>query len=51
PEDDANLWRTVSFVEPILHPAWKRTLNDANVGCLSPFFRHKNLFNKCLDYR
>ncbi|KAG1864676.1 P-loop containing nucleoside triphosphate hydrolase protein [Suillus subalutaceus] len=53
PEDDANLWSwcTVSFVEPILDLAWKRTLNDADVWCLSPFFRHKNLFNKCLDYR
>ncbi|KAG2044379.1 P-loop containing nucleoside triphosphate hydrolase protein [Suillus americanus] len=53
PEDDANLWSwcTVSFVEPILDLAWKRTLNDADIWCLSPFFRHKNLFNKCLDYR
>ncbi|KAG1845953.1 pleiotropic drug resistance ABC transporter [Suillus tomentosus] len=53
PEDDANLWSwcTVSFVEPILDLAWKRTLNDADVWSLSPFFRHKNLFNKCLRYR
>ncbi|KAG1853399.1 hypothetical protein F4604DRAFT_2044485, partial [Suillus subluteus] len=53
PEDNANLWSwcTVSFVEPILDLAWKRTLNKADVWCLSPFFRHKNLFNKCLDYR
>ncbi|KAG2126804.1 hypothetical protein DEU56DRAFT_742776, partial [Suillus clintonianus] len=53
PEDNANLWSwcTLSFVEPILDLAWKRTLNKADVWCLSPFFRHKNLFNKCLDYR
>ncbi|KAG1754951.1 P-loop containing nucleoside triphosphate hydrolase protein [Suillus paluster] len=41
PEDDANLWSW----------QWKRTLNDDDVWCLSPFFRHKNLFKKCLDYR
>ncbi|KIJ66220.1 hypothetical protein HYDPIDRAFT_26589 [Hydnomerulius pinastri MD-312] len=52
PEDDANLWSwcTVSFVEPLLDLAWKRTLNETDVWSLSPFFQHKNLFTKYLKY-
>lgn len=53
PEDDVTLWSwfTFSFVEPILDLAKTRTLNDTDVWTLSPFFRHKILFNKCLEYR
>ncbi|EEB87794.1 hypothetical protein MPER_14713, partial [Moniliophthora perniciosa FA553] len=53
PEDGVNLWSwsTFSFVEPIFAIATKRTLNDSDVWRLSPFFGHKNLFNKCLEYR
>ncbi|KAF9469518.1 pleiotropic drug resistance ABC transporter [Collybia nuda] len=53
PEDDATLWSwfTFSFVEPIFHISKRRTLNDTDVWSLSPFFRHDNIFNKCLEYR
>ncbi|KAJ7786610.1 pleiotropic drug resistance ABC transporter [Mycena metata] len=53
PEDDVTLWQwaTFSFVEPIFHLANKGTLNDSDVWSLSPYFKHKNLFDKCLKYR
>ncbi|KAF8808123.1 pleiotropic drug resistance ABC transporter [Phlegmacium glaucopus] len=53
PEDDVTLWSwsTFTFVQPILDLAMRKTLNDTDVWSLSPFFRHKNLFNKCLEYR
>ena len=53
PEDDVNLWSwcTFSFLQPILDLAMKKTLDDTDVWGLSPFFRHKNIFNKCLEYR
>ncbi|TFK19978.1 pleiotropic drug resistance ABC transporter [Coprinopsis marcescibilis] len=53
PEDDVNLWSwsSFSFVEPIMHVASKRTLQDSDVWDLSPFFLHKNIFTKCLEYR
>ncbi|KAI3621779.1 abc transporter [Moniliophthora roreri] len=53
PEDGVNLWSwsTFSFVEPIFAVATQHTLNDSDVWRLSPFFGHKNLFNKCLEYR
>ncbi|KAJ6621075.1 pleiotropic drug resistance ABC transporter [Mycena sp. CBHHK59/15] len=53
PEDNVTLWEwtTFSFVEPIFHLATKGTLNDSDVWTLSPYFKHKNLFNKCLEYR
>jgi hypothetical protein len=53
PEDDVTLWSwfTFSFVEPIFHLAKTRTLNETDVWTLSPFFRHKIIFNKCLEYR
>ena len=53
PEDDVNLWSwcTFTFVQPILDLAMKKTLNDTDVWGLSPFFRHKNIFNKYLEYR
>ncbi|KAK7465464.1 hypothetical protein VKT23_005441 [Stygiomarasmius scandens] len=53
PEDGVNLWQwlTFSFIEPILDVAQKRTLNDEDVWKLPPFFAHKNIFKKCLDYR
>ncbi|KAJ6483901.1 P-loop containing nucleoside triphosphate hydrolase protein [Mycena vulgaris] len=44
-------WATFSFVEPIFHLANKGTLNDSDVWALSPYFKHKNLFKKCLKYR
>lgn len=53
PEDDVTLWEwcTFSFVEPILNLATIHTLNGKDIWTLSPFFRHKNLFKKCLEYR
>ncbi|KAF5385025.1 hypothetical protein D9615_001230 [Tricholomella constricta] len=53
PEDDVTLWSwcTFSFVQPIFDLAMARTLNDTDVWILSPFFQHKNIFNKCLEYR
>ncbi|KAF7307138.1 P-loop containing nucleoside triphosphate hydrolase protein [Mycena indigotica] len=53
PEDNVTLWQwaTFSFVEPIFHQANKATLNDTDVWSLSPYFKHKNLFNKYLKYR
>ncbi|PPQ66378.1 hypothetical protein CVT26_011097, partial [Gymnopilus dilepis] len=53
PEDNVNLWTWsgFTFVQPILDLAMKRTLNDIDVWSLSPFFRHKNLFHKNLEYR
>lgn len=53
PEDAVNLWQwcTFSFVEPIYGVAMKRRLEHADVWSLSPFFKHKNLFKKYLDYQ
>lgn len=53
PEDSVNLWSwsTFSFVEPLFDVAGKRTLHDTDVWNLSPYFTHKNLFNKYLKYR
>ncbi|KAJ7070796.1 P-loop containing nucleoside triphosphate hydrolase protein [Mycena amicta] len=53
PEDNVTMWQwaTFSFVEPIFHLANKTTLNDSDVWSLSPYFKHKNLFNKFLKYR
>ena len=52
PEDSVNLWSwcTFSFVEPIFGVANQRTLDEPDVWALSPFFTHKNLFNKYLEY-
>ncbi|KAK0233579.1 P-loop containing nucleoside triphosphate hydrolase protein [Armillaria fumosa] len=52
PEDDVTLWSwfTFSFVEPLFSLANARTLNESDVWSLSPYFRHKNLFNKYLEY-
>ncbi|KAJ7103247.1 P-loop containing nucleoside triphosphate hydrolase protein [Mycena belliarum] len=53
PEDNVTMWEwaTFTFVEPIFHLADKGTLNDNDVWALSPYFKHRNLFNKCLEYR
>lgn len=53
PEDNVNLWSwsTFTFVEPIIRLASTRTLNESDVWSLSPFFSHKNIFTKCLEYR
>ncbi|TFK77428.1 P-loop containing nucleoside triphosphate hydrolase protein [Pluteus cervinus] len=53
PEDDVTFWSwcTFDFVEPLLHVATRRTINEDDVWSLSPFFRHENLFKKCLRYR
>ncbi|PCH42091.1 pleiotropic drug resistance ABC transporter [Wolfiporia cocos MD-104 SS10] len=53
PEDNATLWSwsTFSFIEPIFGVASKGTLNETDVWNLSPYFTHKNLFNKYLKYR
>ncbi|KAI0789892.1 P-loop containing nucleoside triphosphate hydrolase protein [Abortiporus biennis] len=52
PEDNVNLWSwsTFSFVEPIFGIAKQRTLNESDVWSLSPYFTHKNLFNKYIEY-
>lgn len=53
PEDNVTLWSwsTFSFTQPILNLAMKRTLNEADVWSLSPFFKHKNIFEKFLEYK
>ncbi|KAJ7492339.1 P-loop containing nucleoside triphosphate hydrolase protein [Mycena latifolia] len=53
PEDNVTMWEwaTFSFVEPIFHVANKGTLNESDIWSLSPYFKHTNLFNKCLEYR
>ncbi|TFL03667.1 P-loop containing nucleoside triphosphate hydrolase protein [Pterulicium gracile] len=53
PEDDVTLWEwcTFQFVEPIFKLASKRTLHDTDVWLLSPYLRHRNLFQKYLKYR
>ncbi|KAG5732825.1 ATP-dependent bile acid permease, partial [Termitomyces sp. T112] len=53
PEDDTTFWSwcNFSFVEPIFDLAMKRTLNESDVWTLSPYFQHKNIFSKCLEYR
>ncbi|KAF8078960.1 ATP-binding cassette transporter [Lyophyllum atratum] len=53
PEDDVTLWSwcTFSFIQPIFDLAMTRTLNDTDIWILSPYFQHKNIFNKCLEYR
>ncbi|KIY50417.1 hypothetical protein FISHEDRAFT_64655 [Fistulina hepatica ATCC 64428] len=52
PEDDVTLWQwfTVSFVEPLYTISNARTLDEADVWHLSPYFLHKNLFNRYLEY-
>ncbi|EMD33950.1 hypothetical protein CERSUDRAFT_117480 [Gelatoporia subvermispora B] len=52
PEDSVNLWTwsTFSFVEPIFPVAMSKTLNEEDVWSLSPYFKHKNLFQKYLKY-
>jgi len=53
PEDNVNLWEwnTFTFVEPIIRLASKRRLGELDVWSLSPFFSHKNIFTKCLEWR
>ena len=53
PEDDVTLWSwcTFSFIEPLFALANSRTLHDEDVWTLSPYFRHKVLFEKYLDYK
>ncbi|TDL28100.1 P-loop containing nucleoside triphosphate hydrolase protein [Rickenella mellea] len=52
PEDAATLWQwcTFTFVEPIFALAASHRLNGEDVWALSPFFKHRNLFNKYLQY-
>ena len=52
PEDSVNMWSwmTFSFVEPIFTVSNHRTLNEPDVWSLSPFFLHRNLFLKYLEY-
>ena len=52
PEDSANLWSwmTFSFVVPLFRVANSRTVNDEDVWTLSPYFMHKNIFTKYLQY-
>ncbi|KAI5120846.1 hypothetical protein M0805_007033 [Coniferiporia weirii] len=53
PEDSVTLWQwcTFSFVEPLFRVALARRLEESDVWSLSPFFKHKNLFKKYLNYR
>ena len=53
PEDDVTLWSwfTFSFIQPMLDLATSRTLNDTDIWMLSPFFQHKVIFTKYLEYR
>ncbi|PFH52248.1 hypothetical protein AMATHDRAFT_2254 [Amanita thiersii Skay4041] len=53
PEDDVTLWSwsTFSFLGPIFKVASIRTVNESDVWNLSPFFQHKIIFSKLLDYR
>ena len=52
PEDAANLWQwmTFSYIKPIFKSAGDHTLDEEDVWTLSPFFQHKNIFHKCLQY-
>ncbi|KAI0359724.1 P-loop containing nucleoside triphosphate hydrolase protein [Trametes cingulata] len=52
PEDSADLWSwsTFSFVEPLFKISNARTVNEEDVWRLSPFFTHKNIFTKYLQY-
>ena len=52
PEDSADLWSwsTFSFVEPLFKVSNARRVNDEDVWTLSPFFTHRNLFKKYLQY-
>ncbi len=52
PEDSVDLWSwtTFSFVEPLFKVSNSRTVNDSDVWTLSPFFTHKNIFSKYLQY-
>lgn len=52
PEDSVNMWSwmTFAFVEPLFGISSKRTVDETDVWTLSPFFMHKNLFTKYLDY-
>jgi hypothetical protein len=52
PEDAANLWQwlTFSYVEPVFKSAGDHTLDEEDIWTLSPFFKHKNIFRKCLQY-
>ncbi|KAF9453004.1 P-loop containing nucleoside triphosphate hydrolase protein [Macrolepiota fuliginosa MF-IS2] len=53
PEDDVTLWSwsAFKFVEPLLRLATEKTLGEADIWTLSPYFRHRNLFNKRLEYQ
>ncbi|KAJ3575801.1 hypothetical protein NP233_g845 [Leucocoprinus birnbaumii] len=53
PEDSVTLWSwsAFNFVEPLLKLAKRRTLGETDVWTLSPYFRHRNLFNKRLEYQ
>ncbi|KAG0148468.1 hypothetical protein CROQUDRAFT_105709 [Cronartium quercuum f. sp. fusiforme G11] len=50
PEDATTLWgwMTFGFFEPLLHLADKRTLAESDIWQLSPFFQHRNIFQKYL---
>jgi len=52
PEDAASLWQWMSFsyVEPIFKSAGAHTLDEEDVWTLSPYFKHKNIFHKYLQY-
>ncbi|KAH8835549.1 P-loop containing nucleoside triphosphate hydrolase protein [Flagelloscypha sp. PMI_526] len=52
PEDKTTLWEwcSFSFVKPLFQITSKRTLNDVDVWTLSPYFKHKNLFEKYLRH-
>lgn len=53
PEDDVTLWSwsTFSFIEPLFRVANVRTIEESDVWNLSPFFQHKIIFGKLLEYK
>ncbi|EPQ60440.1 pleiotropic drug resistance ABC transporter [Gloeophyllum trabeum ATCC 11539] len=53
PEDSVTLWSwcTYSFVEPLFGVAMRHTLDEADVWRLSPYFQHKNMFEKYIAYQ
>jgi hypothetical protein len=44
-------WSAFKFVEPLLKLATRKTLGETDVWSLSPYFRHRNLSNKRLEYQ
>ena len=50
PGNSADLWSWFSFVEPLFKVSNAGRVNDEDVWTLSPFFTHRNLLRKYLQY-